>query len=266
MFRKPILILILFFFQLLFPDNNPSSAEKIRCTPSSDTVHIPHLIDDEYRKPEKLVFDIVWGGWSFRWIHAGQATLELGPHPSGEKETMQILSLAKGNKFFQSFFPVNDTITVKMNSKGFYPLTFNKRLHEGNYHANVNAIYDQLNHRLCVDDTLMEIEPYTRDVLSAFYYIRTKDLIPGQHFDLYTASGKKKYNLRVLVHRKEWVEVPAGKFFAVVVEPVLKDEGIFKAKGKLTIWLTDDKRHIPVKLQSKIAVGSIKTELVKWER
>ena len=45
-------------------------------------------------------------------------------------------------------------------------------------------------------------------------------------------------------------------------EPVLVGDGLFKAKGKLTIWVTDDARHMPVKMQSKIPVGSIKAELV----
>src|SRR5688500_823394 len=58
--------------------------------------------------PEKLVFDIVWGGWSFRWVNAGRATLEL--LPTEKPEQWRIQSLAWCNKFFQTFYPVRDTV------------------------------------------------------------------------------------------------------------------------------------------------------------
>ena len=94
------------------------------------------------------------------------------------------------------------------------------------------------------------------------HFIRTRSFKVGDSFELAAVSGKKKYKLRVLCHGKEKVKVPAGEFETLVVEPVLKDDGLFKAKGKLTIWLTDDEVHMPVKMQSKIPVGSIKAELL----
>ena len=83
----------------------------------------------------------------------------------------------------------------------------------------------------------------------------------GKSFELAAVSGKKKYRLKVTCLRLETVEVPAGKFDCILVEPMLKEDGLFKAKGKLWIWLTRDIRQIPVKMQSKIPVGSIKAEL-----
>lgn len=212
------------------------------------------------KAPEKLVFDITWGGWNFRWVHAGKATLEL--LPADRPEQWKIRSLAWCNGFFQSIYPVRDTVVSLIDSRGIYPLRFDKRLHEGSYRAHISAVYDQEKHTLATQDTLLSIEPFTHDVLSAFYFIRTQTLAVGASFDLAAVSGKKKYNLRVLCHRREKVTVPAGEFQTLVVEPILKDDGLFKAKGKLIIWLTDDRKHMPVKMQSKIPVGSIKAELV----
>jgi len=212
------------------------------------------------RVPEKLVFDVIWGGWSFKWVHAGKATLELLPTDSPAE--WKIRSLAWCNKFFQSFYPVQDTVSSIIDSRGIYPLRFEKRLHEGSYHARVSALYDQKAHTLTTLDTVLSIEPFTHDVLSAFYFIRTRPLKVGDSFDLAAVSGRKKYNLRVICHGRETVKVPAGEFKTLIVEPVLKGDGLFKAKGKLTIWVTDDAQHIPVKMQSKIPVGSIKAELI----
>jgi hypothetical protein len=219
-----------------------------------------NINQNAFKAGEKLIFDIIWGGWSFRWVNAGQATLEL--HATLDSNQWKIQSLARCNNFFATFYPVRDTVSSLIDARGIYPFHFNKSLHEGSYHAQISAVYDQTLHTLRTQDTLLSIEPFTHDVLSAFYFIRTQKLKVGESLDLEAVSGKKKYKLRVLCHRREQIEVPAGKFQTLVVEPVLKGDGLFKAKGKLLIWVTDDDFHIPVKMQSKIPVGSIKAELV----
>ncbi len=225
-----------------------------------DTASLRTIPRNTLKNPEKLVFDIIWGGWNFRWVHAGQASLEL--LPTENPAQLKIQSLAWCNKFFQSFYPVRDTVFSIIDARGVYPIQFDKRLHEGSYHAHERAYFDQRNHRMWTVDTTLDIQPFTHDILSAFYFIRTQKLVVGQSFTLAAVSGKKKYDLKVLVHRKEKISVPAGDYETIVVEPVLMGDGLFKAKGKLVIWLTDDDRHMPVKMQSKIPVGSIKAELV----
>ena len=91
------------------------------------------------------------------------------------------------------------------------------------------------------------------------------DLRVGKDEVLEVYADGKVYPLKVIVHAKEKVTVPAGTFRCIKVEPVLKSEGIFKQKGKLTVWLTDDKLKIPVKMTSKILIGSIGTKLVSLQ-
>ena len=227
-----------------------------------DTVPSPLRVlnQNALKAPERLVFDVIWGGWTFKWIKAGQATLELLPTP--DSTHWKIQSLARCNHFFEAIYKVRDTVTSVIDIRGIFPLQFDKRLHEGSYHAHISAVFDQTHHTLQTQDTVLNIEPFTHDVLSAFYFIRTQKIKVGDSLDLAAVSGKKKYNLRVFCHGREDIEVPAGQFRTLVLEPVLKGDGLFKAKGKLTIWVTDDEQHIPVKMQSKIPVGSIKAELI----
>jgi len=42
----------------------------------------------------------------------------------------------------------------------------------------------------------------------------------------------------------------------IVVKPLMKSEGIFNRKGDMFIWLTDDQKRTPVRMQTKVAVGS----------
>lgn len=242
------------------PASKATAARVTAAKPDTASPPLRVLNQKALKAPERLVFDIIWGGWTFKWIKAGQATLEL--LPTSDSTQWKIQSLARCNHFFETVYKVRDTVTSLIDIRGIFPLRFDKRLHEGSYHAHISAVFDQSQHILQTQDTVLNIEPFTHDVLSAFYFIRTQKIKVGDSLDLAAVSGKKKYNLRVFCHGREDIEVPAGQFRTLVLEPVLKGDGLFKAKGKLTIWVTDDDQHIPVKMQSKIPVGSIKAELI----
>jgi hypothetical protein len=51
----------------------------------------------------------------------------------------------------------------------------------------------------------------------------------------------------------------------VVVKPVLKSEGLFHHKGDILVWLTDDEKKIPVKVETKVPIGTVRAELKRVE-
>ena len=42
-------------------------------------------------------------------------------------------------------------------------------------------------------------------------------------------------------------------------------EVFFAGGEKMTIWVTDDANHIPVRVESPIIVGNVKIDLMKYE-
>jgi hypothetical protein len=61
--------------------------------------------------------------------------------------------------------------------------------------------------------------------------------------------------------RKEVVRVEAGDFYALVVQPTIKANGIFSENGEAQVWFTDDAHRYPVLLKSKFAKFSLTLEL-----
>ncbi|MEZ4649162.1 MAG: DUF3108 domain-containing protein [Candidatus Eisenbacteria bacterium] len=116
------------------------------------------------------------------------------------------------------------------------------------------------------DGKSYDLTPGAYDVLSAFYYVRTLPLVDGDGISWTAIPTRRTTPIRVTVHRRERVSVPAGTFDCVVVEPTLRSGDFFKNEGSLTIWLTDDERRMPVQMKSKIPVGSISVELEDFER
>jgi len=56
-----------------------------------------------------------------------------------------------------------------------------------------------------------------------------------------------------------------GELGTVIVKPELKSEGLFQSKGDILIWLTDDEKRIPVKVETKVPVGNIVARLSSLE-
>lgn len=186
----------------------------------------------------------------------------------------KITSELWSNKFFSSFFKMDDRVESHTDVDGLFSWWFKKSLHEGDYQSEHTVTFDQISHRAIMQkgdkrDTLA-VPPFVQDVLSAIYLVRTMKLAPGDTVRLPNHSDGKLFDLQVIVHKREKAQTKAGKFPCLVVEPVLKTSGLFQQKGRLLIHMTDDHRKVPVMITSQLYVkgfklGAIVAELEKVE-
>jgi hypothetical protein len=212
---------------------------------------------------EKLTFSVRYG-----MIRAGEATMELtGVEDAYGHRCYHVVSRAKSNSVFDTIYKVRDVVESWMDLDYLYSRRFRKSLREGSYRADQEIEMDQQN---CLaryqDGRVFEFVRGAFDVLAAFYYVRTLDLEVGQELWLESHADRKNYPLKVVVLGREGISTPAGRFDCLVVEPMLRTPGLFKNQGKLTIWLTEDERRMPVLMKSKIPVGSISVVLTEFRR
>ena len=201
------------------------------------------VVQAPWMKGERLTYDLCWGP-----ITAGTATLEVRPTKDGKTE---FYSLAHDNGVLKKLYPVADTIYTRVRNKGLMTEVFRKTLHEGSFHNKSVIRFDRKGEKAWLSDTVFLDPPEKRQVK------RSADTSVA-----IAVSGKKRYELKVLVHGKEEIKTAIGKVNTVKVEPVLDGDGIFNSKGRIFIWLTDDDKRIPVLMQCEIALGSIKAKLV----
>ena len=211
---------------------------------------------------ERLEFSVGYGV-----IKAGTAVMEIPEIVKfNGKKCYHIVSTAKSNKVFSVFFKVNDKVESFMDVGELYSHRFDKHLREGKFKADISTIFDQENHLAIYNNSqdTFSVAENVQDVLSAFYFVRTQDLKVGTSIFVDNHTDRKNYPLEVKVLRKERKKVPAGTFDCLVVEPILKASSIFKHKGSLTVWLTDDEKKMPVLMKSKVVIGSISTKLINY--
>ncbi len=214
-----------------------------------------------YGPGERLVFEINYGP-----VNAGEGTLEtIGTVDHLGRTCYHVESTTNSNRFFSSIYKVRDRIVTYIDVTDLSSAYFYKRLREGDYKKTLEISFDrEAGLAQYTDNTPLPVPAGIQDELSAFYYVRNLDLEAGKDLALPAHTSRRTYQMRVIVHGREVVEVPAGKFDCYVVEPVLEGEGLFKHDGRITLYLSADERRIPVLMRAKVPVGSIDVALKEY--
>ena len=211
---------------------------------------------------EKFYFDIYWLG-----IYVGNATLEA----VNEAGIVSITSQVHSASVISTFYKVEDYAESEL-KKGL-AAHFRIRQREGRYRSDKETIFDRDGGKLRYFDyrkgTQAEYELKKGplwDVISGFYFLRTQFLQVGERLSIDVFDSDKIYTAEVSVVRKEKAKFAGnGEVDAVVVKPVLKSEGIFQHKGDILVWLTDDEKKIPLKVETRVPVGTVRAELKRLE-
>jgi LysM repeat protein len=216
--------------------------------------------NEAYTVGEKLTFAVQWGD-----VTAGYATLSIPEVvDAGGRPAFHIVAEARTHPFFETFFKVRDRLDSFIDVDYGFAWRFQKTIHEGGFEAQASYDFDQRDCRIleAAKGTEAPMPIGSQDVLSCFYYYRTLAMEPGTKVVIpVTADDKKTYALTVEALRREKTQTLAGEFDCIVVRPLLTFEGVFQQKGEVLLWITDDRRRIPVKIRSKIAIGSININL-----
>jgi hypothetical protein len=215
-------------------------------------------VEQPFRAGESLRFSVQYG-----FIHAGTAWLEVPEvvdwdgHPS-----WRLVARAESNGFFDKVYKVRNRIESVWDQQGRFSWRYFEDRHEGHFDANDTLTFDPAVQEVRYKDgRTYPIPAEVQDALSAFYFTRFQALPLGGSITFDYHASRKSLPLEVKILGRQRVKTPAGRFDCVVIEPMLKAGGIFKNKGRLVIWLTDDERRMPVLMRSKVMIGSISVVL-----
>jgi len=211
---------------------------------------------------ESLKFSIEYG-----LVKAGTAWLEVEPMQVYRGRTcFHIVSRAESNDFMSKIYKVRDRIDSLVDAEGLYSWRYKKRLREGSYSRDYDILYDPPTGKAkYADGKEYDALPFSKDGLAAFYYVRHMPLEVGKELTVDHHSDRRSNGIRVKVHSREQVKVPAGTFDCFVIEPMMSEGGLFKSSGGMMIWVTADERRMPVLMKSKIPVGSIDAVLTEFK-
>ena len=222
------------------------------------------LENNAFKEGEKLTFQLNYG-----FVTAGIAVMQIPriKRISGRKAyhvTFEVNSVPS----FDWIYKVRDRYETYLDVKGIFPWRFEQHIREGGYVRDFSAFFDQRKGKAKTSEGEYEIPQYVNDIVSAFYYSRILDYSKMKADDMIHLQNfykDKVYDLDVKFIGRETVEVPAGKFDCIIIEPLVQEGGLFKHEGNIIIWLTDDSLKMPVKVRTKIVIGHVEAMLSEYE-
>ena len=221
------------------------------------------LKNEAFGVGERLVFDV-----NYLNITAGEAVMAVSSIDSiAGRRCFRIGFTVNSTPFFSSIYRVEDKYYTFIDVEAIVPWKFEQHIREGSYRRDFIAEFDQIRHVARTTEGQYDIPEYVHDIMSAFYYARLLDystLKVGEGPTLYNFYKDTSHELKVRFLGRQELEVEAGTFNTIVVEPLVKEGGLFKSEGRIVIWLTDDERKIPIRVNTKVVIGSIDTELREY--
>ncbi|KAF0142741.1 MAG: hypothetical protein FD122_341 [Stygiobacter sp.] len=216
-----------------------------------------------FKVGEKLTFDVNYG-----FITAGVAEYNIPKVMKlAGRDVYQITFGVNTVSTFDALYKVRDRYETYVDVEGLFPWRFEQHIREGKYSRDFSAFFDQRKGKARTSEGAYEIPKYVNDIVSAFYFARTIDfskMKKGESVHLENFYKDKTYPLDVLYKGRETVSVKAGTFDCIILEPEIKEGGLFKSEGNVVIWLSNDACRIPVKVKTKIIIGSIDAELTGY--
>jgi hypothetical protein len=110
----------------------------------------------------------------------------------------------------------------------------------------------------------LEIPADVHDLTGALMWLRLQRLEPGHHHELPIVTGSRQFTLVADVLARETIDTPAGRFAALKVQVRMGLDGKFSTKRDTSVWLSDDPRHVLVRLSADFAVGSVVATLKSY--
>lgn len=211
---------------------------------------------------EELVYRIHYG-----IIDAGTATLSVkGSSSFNSRSTYHVVGVAETNQTFDMFFKMRDRYESYIDVQTLSPLFFYRNVDEDGYKFIETSTFNINDLNVSCKGKTFATVPNTQDMFSIFYYIRSLDLGSaqiGNVFDVSYFMTDKMYNMKVVLVGRETIKTDLGKFKCLKFNPMVEKGRVFKSEEDVIIWVTDDSRHIPIRIQANLIVGSIKCDLKK---
>lgn len=221
---------------------------------------------DTYKAGEWLKFRVHYG-----LLTGGYATIDIEDDMYKGKEVYHIKGYGETTGVVGLAFGVEDYYESWVDKKTNLPYQFLRKIDEGGHTKNKLIEFDQDKNKAHIDDrkhnkkTTIDTEPKIQDMVSAMYYLRnnleTEGLKNNDEINLTMFFDGGNYPFKMRFLKRETIRTKFGKVNTLVFRPLVQSGRVFQEQESLTIWVSDDKNKIPLRIKADLVVGSLKADL-----
>ena len=238
------------------------------------SVHAQCAAKNEAIQPgERLTYELKFN-WKFIWVNAGEAKMDLLPVNYQGKSCYQTTLYSVSNSAVDVFFKMRDTLTC-ITTDRLEPLYFRKGAEEGSRYTVDEVHFNYKDGKCLVDQSRWRKGRktiYDKDTLDQCVFDMLSILLQARSFDptsykvgdkiLFPMATGVKVEEQTLIYRgKENFKAENGVRYRCLVFSLVEYDKKGKEKEVITFYVTDDKNHLPVRLDLYLNFGSAKAFL-----
>ena len=231
-----------------------------------------------FRLGERFEFRAMYNSYVTGNVTAGNAVLEVREQQARVegRPVVHFVATVNTTGMFNWFYKVENKYESYFDQETRKPLRFTERVREGGYRRNYDVTFDYENRKArSIRETTAttrettEIPGQVQDMLSAFYYTRSfniETLEPGDAIGIDLFMHDTLYVSRILFEGREQITTSMGTFNTLKFKPEVLEGPVFSQPYPMTIWISDDKNRIPVRIESGLVVGRARLDLTGFRR
>ncbi|MCH8533994.1 MAG: DUF3108 domain-containing protein [Flavobacteriaceae bacterium] len=222
-----------------------------------------------FKEGEVLKFKIKYG-----WFKASEASLSVAKAELRGQPMYHILAEGKSTGMLDVFFRVRNRYESYVGLQDGLSHRFIRKTSEGGHKKDKMIDFFQDQQLAVVNDYKRDtvsnhsLEGYAQDMISAYYHLREivdiQDIEQGDEFILNMFFDEENYPFKAKYMGDEILKTDFGTIKAMVFKPFVQADRVFKEKESVTIWISKDKNKIPLKMEAKLAVGSLNAHLYEY--
>ena len=202
------------------------------------------------------------------YIGAGEATFTTSLERFNGKPVYHCVGEGKSYSFFDNFFKVRDRYETYIDTTTMQPIKFIRNVDEGGHKIYNNVTFNHTTGTAVSTHGVFKTPNCIQDVMSSIYYARNINFDkykPGDKIPFDMFLDDEVYHLYIRYIGKENVKTRYGKFRAIKFKPLLIKGTMFEGGEKMTAWVSDDPNRVILRVESAIAVGSVKVDMYGYK-
>jgi hypothetical protein len=237
---------------------------RITATEDLENVSGPGMEKNNFIPGEKMVFQVYYGP-----LNAGLVDTYLTVDTFKNQQVYYAEAVAKSTGLADVIYKIRDMYGGYFDPASLLPLKSIRDISEGNYkkHNIVEYNHDSLK-AYSSESGEHEIPANIRDMVSAFYYIRTIEYDTMKYDDIIkinTFFDDELFPFDMRFRGRETIRTRGGKFDCIKLVPFVEPGRIFKHEDDMTIWFSDDANRVLIRGKFDLIVGSVKIDLIHYE-
>jgi hypothetical protein len=219
-----------------------------------------------FQAGEVLEYDI---GWS-SYVTAGTTTVTVKEKkPSYNSTAYYVVAEGRPTMLLSKLYTLYYKADTLIDSFTLLPQRGSLYVEEGKRHRMKTTTFNQgTRHARYEVQTSTHVERdlalpgSTQDALSALYVLRALPMKAGDKFNMPVTDAGDLYKVTMQVAGVESLKTPLGTINALKIVPLIA-AGKGEPPRGLVIWLSDDARRLPLKIEAQLAVGKFVVALRK---